>query len=84
MTKLNEEILTLQFSGCYNKSITYINGQDKSPISLSHIISLIELAEYCTQEITYDCTLAPLNDNDVDNAFWEDRHGEANIYFTGN
>ena len=47
------------------------------------IVSLIELAAYCEQEIRYDCTLAPLTAEDVNYAFWEDRQGETNIYYTG-
>ena len=47
------------------------------------IVSLIELAAYCEQEIRYDCTLAPLTDGDVNYAFWEDRQGETNDYYTG-
>ena len=47
------------------------------------IVSLIELAAYCDQEIQYDCTLAPLTAEDVDYAFWEDRQGEVNVYYTG-
>ena len=47
------------------------------------IVSLIELAAYCEQEIRYDCTLAPLTDEGVDYAFWEDRQGETNVYYTG-
>ena len=47
------------------------------------IVSLIELAAYCEQEIRYDCTLAPLTDEDVNYAFWEDRQGETNVYYTG-
>ena len=47
------------------------------------IVSLIELAAYCEQEIQYDCTLAPLTDEGVDYAFWEDRQGETNVYYTG-
>lgn len=47
------------------------------------IVSLIELAAYCEQEIQYDCTLAPLTAEDVNYAFWEDRQGETNVYYTG-
>ena len=47
------------------------------------IVSLIELAAYCEQEILYDCYLAPLTDEDINFASWEDRQGERNVYFTG-
>jgi len=69
--------------GCYQKNITYINGLTSSAISMYQIISLIELASYCEQDFHYDCTLAPLMDESINYAFWEDRHGEKNIYYTG-
>ena len=47
------------------------------------IVSLIELAAYCEQEIRYDCTLAPFVYEDINFAFWEDRQGENNVYYTG-
>ena len=50
---------------------------------MTQIESLIQLSDICEQEIHYDCTLAPLTDEDVDFAFWEDRHGNKNNYFTG-
>ena len=69
--------------GCYQKNITYINGLTQEGVSIYQIVSLIELAAYCEQEIRYDCTLAPLTDEGVNYGFWEDRQGEANIYYTG-
>jgi len=69
--------------GCYQKNITYINGLTQEGVSMYQIVSLIELAAYCEQEIQYDCTLAPLTDEGVDYAFWEDRQGETNVYYTG-
>ena len=69
--------------GCYQKNITYINGLTQEGVSMYQIVSLIELAAYCEQEIQYDCTLAPLTDEDVNYAFWEDRQGETNVYYTG-
>ena len=51
---------------------------------MTQIESLIQLSDFCDQEIHYDCTLAPLSDDGVDFAFWEDRHGNKNNYFTGN
>ena len=70
-------------SGCYQKNITYINGLTQEEVSMYQIVSLIELAAYCEQEIHYDCTLAPLTAEEVDYAFWEDRQGETNVYYTG-
>jgi len=69
--------------GCYQRNITYINGLTQEGVSMYQIVSLIELAAYCEQEIRYDCTLAPLTAEDVDYAFWEDRQGETNVYYTG-
>merc|ERR1719341_23125 len=69
--------------GCYQKNITYINGLTQETVSMYQIVSLIELAAYCEQEIRYDCTLAPLTAEDVNYAFWEDRQGETNVYYTG-
>ena len=69
--------------GCYQKNITYINGLTQEGVSMYQIVSLIELAAYCEQEIQYDCTLAPLTAEDVNYAYWEDRQGEANVYYTG-
>ena len=69
--------------GCYQKNVTYINGLTQEGVSMYQIVSLIELAAYCEQEIRYDCTLAPLTDEGVDYAFWEDRQGETNVYYTG-
>jgi len=69
--------------GCYQRNITYINGLTQEGVSMYQIISLIELAAYCEQEIQYDCTLAPLTAEDVNYAYWEDRQGETNIYYTG-
>ena len=71
--------------GCYEKAISYsyLDGDSRIPIPMSQIESLIQLSESCVQDIQYDCTLAPLAVEDVDFAFWEDRTGEKNNYFTG-
>ena len=69
--------------GCYQKNISYINGLTQEGVSMYQIVSLIELAAYCEQEIRYDCTLAPLTDEGVNYAFWKDRQGEPNVYYTG-
>ena len=72
--------------GCYEKDITYSYPDDlnRVPIPMTQIESLIQLSDFCEQEIHYDCTLAPLTAEDIDFAFWEDRHGNKNNYFTGN
>ena len=71
--------------GCYEKAISYsyLDGESRIPIPMSQIESLIQLSESCVQDIQYDCTLAPLALDGIDFAFWEDRTGEINNYFTG-
>merc|ERR1712126_453467 len=68
--------------GCYEKPITYIDPQSEEEVPRTQIESLIELSETCVQSFYYDCTLAPLQD-EMDFAFWVDRHGGNNTYFTG-
>ena len=55
--------------GCYSREITY-----EAP--MEQIQSLIELSKSCSQEIRYDCFLAPLLDGGVNFASWIDRNGE--------
>ena len=71
--------------GCYEKAITYSypDGDTRVPIPMSQIESLIQLSEFCNQQFQYDCTLAPLTNGEVDFAFWEDKAGGMNNYFTG-
>merc|ERR1711892_1464367 len=69
--------------GCYQKDVSYYDGQTEESINIGQIESLIELSEYCEQTIHHDCTLAPFHDSGVDYVFWEDRHGGKNTYFTG-
>ena len=71
--------------GCYEKAISYsyLDGDSRIPIPMSQIESLIQLSKSCVQDIQYDCTLAPLALDGIDFAFWEDRTGEINNYFTG-
>ena len=77
--------LDLYFPGCYEKAVTYSypDGDTMVPVPMSQIESLIQLSEFCDQEFQYDCTLAPLTTEDIDFAFWEDRAGGMNNYFTG-
>ena len=71
--------------GCYEKAVTYSypDGDTRVPIPMSQMESLIQLSDNCVQEFHYDCTLAPLTSENIDYAFWEDRHGQTNNYFTG-
>lgn len=50
---------------------------------MSQIQALIELSHSCSQEIVYDCFLAPLFYNDVFIGAWTDRWGEMQVYFEG-
>ena len=62
---------------------SYPDGDTEVPIPMSQIESLIQLSEFCDQQFQYDCTLAPLTTEDIDFAFWEDKTGGMNNYFTG-
>ena len=76
---------TFCIPGCFERAVTYsyLDGDARVPIPMSQIESLIQLSEFCDQDFQYDCTLAPLRNQDVDFAFWEDRTGGKNNYFTG-
>merc|ERR1712235_188839 len=86
----NTEILTevdhCHDPGCYNKSITYIDGDvsnEMKTIPMGQIISLIDLSASCTQSFSFDCTLAPFVNEDVVYHYWEDRNGDSFNYYTG-
>jgi len=70
-------------AGCFEKNVTYLSGATNESVPLSQIDALMQLSEYCVQGFYYECTLAPLRADDIDFAFWIDRHGEKNVYFTG-
>lgn len=69
--------------GCYEKDVKYINGANSEPVEKSQLEALIELSNVCEEDFHYNCKSAPLKVGDVDYAFWEDRHGGKNMYFTG-
>ena len=69
--------------GCYIKNVTYISGDNEKIIEKSQLAALIDLSSECEQSFYYECTLAPLRDEDVDYAFWVGRDGKKNVYFTG-
>lgn len=50
---------------------------------MNQMKALIELSDTCSQEIIFDCFLAPLVYNNVDVAAWTDRWGEKQVYFDG-
>ena len=77
-------MLVTGIAGCYSKAVTYLNVETNEPIPTSQLESLIQLSQSCVQSFHYDCTLAPLRDQGaIDYAWWTDRHGERNYYFTG-
>ena len=41
------------------------------------------MSSECEQSFYYECTLAPLRDENIDYAFWIGRDGKKNFYFTG-
>jgi len=72
--------------GCYNKTITYVDGaisNDVTEIPMGQIVSLINLSASCTQSFAFDCTLAPFIVGDVMYHYWEDRNGDTFNYYTG-
>ena len=83
LSQIFDNLEVLFIIGCYKKNVTYIDGSTREQIPLSQIVSLIQLSDYCDQGFYYKCKLAPLQDEDIDFAFWTDRHGEQNVYFTG-
>ena len=87
MTKVESFVchisIQLFLEGCAENPITYIDGESNTEVPYQQIVSLIELSEHCEQSFQYDCTLAPLEAEGIDYAFWMDRHGLNNTYFTG-
>ena len=62
--------------GCYSRKITY-------DVPMEQIQSLIDLSETCNQPIRYDCFLSPLQEQDVNLAFWLDKNEDVQYYWTG-
>merc|ERR1711970_849611 len=71
--------------GCYEQAVEYQynDGVNDVTIPVSQIQALIELSDVCEQEFYYSCFIVPLRDGDVDYAYWEDRNGEKQVYWTG-
>ena len=69
--------------GCYIKNLMYVSGEDGHLIETSQLEALIELSSDCEQSFYYECTLAPLRNQEVDYAYWIGTNGERNVYFTG-
>jgi len=76
------EISHCHDAGCIQYNITYTNGPKGTAIPLSQITSLMEISSACVQTFHYGCTLAPLQADDLNLAFWTGRNGD-NYYFTG-
>ncbi|KZS14837.1 Contactin associated protein 1-like protein [Daphnia magna] len=62
--------------GCYSRTINY-NATSKQ------MIALAELSGKCQQSITYDCTYAPFEFNNVPFGWWSDRHGNPQYFWAG-
>ena len=62
-------------AGCYSRVINY-------DVPMEQIQSLIELSNTCSQEINYECFLAPLQEEGVNFAYWLDKNGDSQIYWT--
>jgi hypothetical protein len=58
---------------CYNLPITYKSA------TMDQITALIDMSEFCYQEIHFSCYLSRISKN----ASWIDRHGDRQTYFTG-
>ena len=62
---------------CYKLEIDY-------SVPITQLETLITLSETCTQELTFDCFLAPLTNKYQDLVgAWTNRDGEEEMYFTG-
>ena len=48
----------------------YVSGDDGHYIETSQLQALVELSSNCEQTFYYECTLAPLRNQDVDYAYW--------------
>ncbi|XP_057369391.1 uncharacterized protein LOC130690394 [Daphnia carinata] len=62
--------------GCYSRTINY-NASNKQ------IKALIELSAQCHQSIVYECHYAPFEFNNVPFAWWSDRNGNPQYFWTG-
>jgi len=69
--------------GCYSRNLKYVSGDDGHLIETSQLQALVELSSNCEQTFYYECTLAPLRNQDVDYAYWIGLDGKTNTYFTG-
>ena len=61
---------------CFRLDLTY-------PTKMEQMIALIDLSESCTQEITFNCFLAPLTVNGEAIGTWVNRNNGNETYFTG-
>ena len=70
--------------GCYYRNLMYVSGDDGHYIETSQLQALVELSSNCEQTFYYECTLAPLRNQDVDYAYWIGLDGEKNIIILTN
>ena len=62
--------------GCAVYNLTYA-------ASPKQIESLIQLSSTCTQDIQFNCFLAPLSENGINFGFWTDKYYQPQIFFEG-
>lgn len=61
---------------CFRLDLAY-------PTKMEQMVALIDLSENCTQDITFNCFLAPLSVNGEAIGTWVNRNGGNESYFTG-
>ena len=74
-----EKIIIPHCSGdmCYHVSVQYPTS------TMDQLKTLIDLSDVCTQEIQFECYLAPLYTNTKSVGSWLNRDGKEESYFSG-
>ncbi|XP_045033516.1 uncharacterized protein LOC116928447 [Daphnia magna] len=62
--------------GCYSRTIHY-------NATLRQMAALAELSSECSQSIKYDCVSSPLERNGISYAWWNDRNGNPQYFWSG-
>ena len=63
--------------GCAKYQLNYSAPREQ-------IEALVSLSQTCYQQIDYNCFLAPLHFDGVDNGVWIDKNGQPQSFFNGN
>merc|ERR1712038_1132379 len=73
-----ENITHCSGEGCFKKTYTY-----SAP--MSQVEALIEMSEGCSQDLQFQCNIAPLKNTifGFHYGWWEDTRGQKNYYFDG-